>query len=64
MQVSILKVGTKKMVTRLFPVVPSDRMTSSGHTPTHKKFPLNTRKNFTAAEHWHRLPRETDFLFW
>ena len=46
---------------RLFPVVPSDRMTGNSHKLKQKKFQLYTRKNFCTlrvAEHWNRLPRE------
>jgi len=42
-------------------VVPSNRTRSNGHKLKHKKFHLNTRKNFftlRVMEHWNRLPRE------
>jgi len=44
----------------LFSVVPSDRTSSCGHKLKHRKFYLNTRKNFftiRVKKHWNRLPR-------
>ena len=46
---------------RLFSVVPGDRTRGSGHTLKHRKFHLNTMKQFftvRVVEHWNRLPGE------
>jgi len=40
--------------------VPSDRTKDNGHKLKHRKFQLNTRKNFftlRVMEHWKMLPR-------
>ena len=44
-----------------FFVVPSDRTRGSRHKLEHRKFHMNTRKNFSTVrvtECWNRLPRE------
>jgi len=41
--------------------VPRDKTRANGHKRKHKKFHLNTRKNFftlRVMEHWNRLPGE------
>jgi len=42
-------------------VVPSDRTRGKGDKLKHRKFHLNTMKNFfplRVTEHWNRLPKE------
>jgi len=46
---------------KLFSVVPSNRTSGNRHKLKHRKFCLNTRKNFftlRVTEPWNRLPRE------
>jgi len=60
MLINILRVGVKEDWARLFSVVPSGRTRGNGHKLKHRKFHLNTRKNFftlRVTKHWNRLPR-------
>jgi len=54
-----LKGGCEEDGAKLFSVVPSNRTRGNGHK--HRKFRLNTRKNFftlRVTEPWHRMPRD------
>jgi len=56
-----LQGGGQEDGARLLSVVPSNRTRGNGHKLKHRKFRLNTRKNFfplRLTEHWNRLPRE------
>ena len=55
-----LKGGCQKDGVKLFSVVPSDRTRGNGHKLKHKKFQVNSRKNFFTlrmTEPWNRLSR-------
>jgi len=56
-----LQGGCQADEAKLFPVVPSDRTRDNGHKLKHRKFQLNSRKNFFTlrmTEPWTRLPRK------
>jgi len=61
MLIKYLNSGCQEDGAKFFSVVPSDRTRGNGQTLKHRKFHLNTRKNFfplRVTEHWNRLPRE------
>lgn len=56
-----LKGGCQEDGATLFPVQPGNRTGSNRHKAKHRKFHLNTGKNFSTVwvtEHWNRLPKE------
>jgi len=56
-----LKGGYQEDGAKFFSVVPSNRTRGKGEKRKHRKFRLNTRKNFITLKvtvHWNRLPRE------
>jgi len=56
-----LKGGCKEEGAKFLSLVPSDRTRGDGHKLKHRRFPLNTRKPFSAVratECWNRLPGE------
>jgi len=61
MLINIFKDKCEEDGARLFSVVPRNRTRDNEHKLRHRKFQLNTRKNFftlRVTEPWNRLPRE------
>jgi len=61
MLTNISRVGVRRMGPDSFQCLKSERTRGNGHKLKHRKFCLNTRKNFfplRVTEHCNRLPRE------
>jgi len=58
---NILRVGVRRMGPDSFQWCPVTGQGDNSHKLKHRKFHMNTRKNFLTlrvTEHWNRLPRE------